>query len=106
MEAQGRRVPTRYFWFHVKADILAPLSFPMEVYDKFDRNCTGLVTRRGIYRYIHKISINNWHHGGSQSEQRDGLLHQQLCSTAHASYRAFELPCNIIYSTISARSAQ
>lgn len=40
MEAQGRRVPTRYFWFHVKADILAPLSFPMEVYDI---NLTGTV---------------------------------------------------------------
>lgn len=42
VEAQGRRVPTRYryFWFHVKADILAPLSFPMEVYDI---NLTGTV---------------------------------------------------------------
>lgn len=40
VEAQGRRVPTRYFWFHVKADLLAPLSFPMEVYDI---NLTGTV---------------------------------------------------------------
>lgn len=40
-------LPGTYFWFHVKADILAPLSIPMEAYDI---NLTGTAWDSSLVR--------------------------------------------------------